>query len=299
MLKRIVVLNGHKPEHWPALFREISSSKGIESEIVESKDCVISIGFTPEISIIHKNTTLPCKDTGYVIKRTGKDIYRTYLIAKALEDKVPLFSDEANLLSDKTASKMTLMVSLPKAGIKVPKSFLVDQNSYQQNKAFIQQHVTFPCVVKKPGSRGKQVWKIENSIELEKKINSDESLTLVQEYIENSYDIRVFIFDGQVVAAVKRNSADGFYNNLSKGGQGEASEITEEEKVICVRAAQIANLRVAGVDFVRTNDGILIFEVNKSPQMSIFSSFAKFDLEKTLSELMIESLSKTPKRPQD
>jgi|GEM_PF-3200993 len=298
MLKQIVVWNAAELEHFVSIFDKTATERGLTTKNIDSKDCLIAIGYgdvASLVSIVTDNAPLSTKDTGFVFRRTNQDTYRTHLIATILNKQAPTYVDEANLLSDKTADKMTIGVLLPLSGILVPKSILLTHHSYQVNQQFLANHLTFPCVIKKTGSKGKQVWKVNNLVELEEKLATDDKLTLIQEYIENDYDLRVFVMDGKVVAAVKRSSADGFYNNLSQGGSGESTKISDEERNICIEAAKIAKLRLAGVDLVRSPRGPMVFEVNKAPQMDIFSPFIDFDLEQAYSEVVLEDLMRDSK----
>lgn len=289
------MLNGNEPESFPAIFNEVAASRNLHSKNIESQSCLISIGYEGRsgIEIIHNNEILPIENTAYVIKRTSKDTYRTYLISQILLDKVPLFVDEANMLSDKSADKITMMVQLSLNGINVPKSILTTFTSYLSNKEYATKIISYPCVVKKAGSKGKTVWKIANQKELEECLSIDDNMSLIQEYVPNDYDMRVFILDGKFLVAIKRSSTDGFYNNVSQGGKAEKIDITEEEKLICIKAASIAKLRLAGVDMVRTEKGPLVFEVNKSPQLDIFTPFAGIDIEKMYSQHIIDFLTET------
>jgi ribosomal protein S6--L-glutamate ligase len=136
---------------------------------------------------------------------------------------------------------------------------------------------------------------VEDKASLETHIKQDSELTLIQEYIPNDHDIRVFVFDGKIIAAIKRSSSDGFYNNVSQGGKPEKIPISAEEESICIGAAEKAELRVAGVDLVRTERGPLVFEVNKAPQMDIFSPAAGFDVERVYSNVVLDDLSRRSK----
>jgi len=91
---------------------------------------------------------------------------------------------------------------------------------------------------------------------------------LVQEFIKEAggADIRCFVVDGKVVAAMKRQGKEGeFRSNLHRGGTAEVVRITPEERSTAVRAASIMGLNVAGVDLLRSNHGPLVMEVNSSP----------------------------------
>ncbi len=91
---------------------------------------------------------------------------------------------------------------------------------------------------------------------------------LVQEFIKEAggTDIRAFVIGKRVVGAIMRTgAADEFRSNLHRGGTAERVRITPEERSTCVRAAKAMGLNVAGVDFLRSNHGPVIMEVNSSP----------------------------------
>lgn len=91
---------------------------------------------------------------------------------------------------------------------------------------------------------------------------------LVQEYIAEAKggDIRCFVVGDKVVAAMKRQGAEGeFRSNLHRGGKAEKVRLTPEERRTAVRAAKAMGLRVAGVDLLRSNHGPLVIEINSSP----------------------------------
>jgi ribosomal protein S6--L-glutamate ligase len=91
---------------------------------------------------------------------------------------------------------------------------------------------------------------------------------LIQEFIKEAggSDIRCFVIDGKVAAAMKRQGAPGeFRSNLHRGGSSALIRITPEERSTAVRAARIMGLNVAGVDLLRSNHGPVVMEVNSSP----------------------------------
>ncbi|RMH38170.1 MAG: 30S ribosomal protein S6--L-glutamate ligase [Deltaproteobacteria bacterium] len=91
---------------------------------------------------------------------------------------------------------------------------------------------------------------------------------LVQEFIKEAggSDIRAFVVDGKVVAAMKRQGPEGeFRSNLHRGGSATSIKLSPEERSTAVRSAKILGLRVAGVDMLRSNHGPLVMEVNSSP----------------------------------
>ena len=91
---------------------------------------------------------------------------------------------------------------------------------------------------------------------------------IVQEFIKEAKaeDIRAFVIDGKVVGSMKRKGKEGeFRSNLHKGGSAEAVKLTRAEQSAAIRAAAALNLKIAGVDMLRSARGPLVIEVNSSP----------------------------------
>jgi ribosomal protein S6--L-glutamate ligase len=91
---------------------------------------------------------------------------------------------------------------------------------------------------------------------------------LIQEFIKEAggADIRCFVIDGKVVAAMKRQGKEGeFRSNLHRGGTASLIKLTPEERSTASRAAKIMGLNVCGVDILRSNHGPVVMEVNSSP----------------------------------
>ncbi len=91
---------------------------------------------------------------------------------------------------------------------------------------------------------------------------------LVQEFIQEARgtDIRAFVIGKRVVGAMMRTGApDDFRSNLHRGGTARRVRITPEERSTATRAASVLGLNVAGVDFLRSDHGPVIMEVNSSP----------------------------------
>jgi len=91
---------------------------------------------------------------------------------------------------------------------------------------------------------------------------------LVQEFIAEAAgaDMRCFVVGKKVVASMVRQAPPGeFRSNIHRGGSGQKVKLTPEERSIAVRAAKAMNLRVAGVDIIRSKHGPLVIEVNSSP----------------------------------
>ncbi|RZK01467.1 MAG: 30S ribosomal protein S6--L-glutamate ligase, partial [Flavobacterium sp.] len=122
-----------------------------------------------------------------------------------------------------------------------------------------------PLIVKLlEGTQGKGVVLAETKKAAESVINAFKSLNaniLVQEFIKeaNGKDIRCFVIDGKVVAAIQREALPGeFRANIHLGGTASIIKVTAEERRIAIKAAKAMDLKVAGVDIIRSSKGPLL-----------------------------------------
>lgn len=165
------------------------------------------------------------------------------------------------------ADKMETSQKLSIAGVKTPMTIL----------AAIPKHIKFlfekigglPAIAKTwRGSLGVGVMILESklqtntTIETLYKANVD---VLLQRYVDGNFsDIRAIVCGDEVIAAMKRTGKkDEFRANLAQGGRGEAIELSQADKDLCIAAAKSINLEVCGVDLLKDqNDQSFIIEVN-------------------------------------
>ena len=75
---------------------------------------------------------------------------------------------------------------------------------------------------------------------------------IIQEFIEIDYDVRVVVLDGRVLGTMKREViTDGdFRSNISLGAEASDIQLTEIEERDALKAAEIVDGRLVGVDFI-------------------------------------------------
>lgn len=86
----------------------------------------------------------------------------------------------------------------------------------------------------------------------------------MQEFIKESKgeDIRAFVINGSVVAAMMRTAQNGeFRSNLHRGGKSLAIKLTKEEEITAIKASAALGLKVCGVDIIRSNSGPKVIEL--------------------------------------
>lgn len=94
---------------------------------------------------------------------------------------------------------------------------------------------------------------------------------LIQEFIAEAagHDVRAFVVGNRVVAAMQRDSQDDdFRANVSLGAHSSAVTLSADEEELVLKATQSIGVHVAGVDFVRSNRGPLLLEINVSPDFT-------------------------------
>jgi len=104
---------------------------------------------------------------------------------------------------------------------------------------------------------------------------------LVQEFIKeaNGCDIRCFVIEDKVVAAMQRKAAsDDFRSNLHLGGSASKVKLSAAENKMAISCARSLGLKVAGVDILRSNSGPKVIEVNSSPGLEGIEQVAKLDI---------------------
>jgi ribosomal protein S6--L-glutamate ligase len=152
-----------------------------------------------------------------------------------------------------------------------------------------------PLIIKLlEGTQGVGVVMAETNKAAESVIAAFEQLDaniLVQEFIKEAggADIRAFVVDGRVVAAMMRQGPEGeFRSNLHRGGTAMKVKLTPEERSTAVRSAKILGLKVAGVDMLRSNHGPVVMEVNSSPGLEGIEKATGVDIASEIVEFMEE-----------
>ena len=112
-------------------------------------------------------------------------------------------------------------------------------------------------------------------------LHSTKQNVLLQKFVAESRgkDIRAFVVGDRVVGAMRRVAQGGeFRSNVHRGGRTELIELEPAYEEAAVRATQIMNLQVAGVDMLESSSGPQIMEVNSSPGLEGIEGATKLDI---------------------
>ncbi|MFN7454519.1 MAG: RimK family alpha-L-glutamate ligase [Pseudobdellovibrionaceae bacterium] len=96
-------------------------------------------------------------------------------------------------------------------------------------------------------------------------------------------DVRVFVCQGEILGAMVRTPAKGSYrSNLHQGGKISKAKLSVKEIDITLQATQIFGLQYAGVDLLRTRNGVKILEVNPAPGWQGLKKLYRLDVVEEL-----------------
>lgn len=303
-MKKIYILNPDKKSDSGSKFGLNRIKKlqkdFIQLEILQDKDIIIHLKEPKKTLLVNKNTLInPQGSFLFINKRRMNGNYsRTHYTALIGE----VFLQEKNKISNKSftftkeyTEKIHQMIRFNNAGVTIPETIIANQETFKKNIKYLSKNISYPCVLKTNGANGKSVWKIESKEKLLKKIEEENKIFMIQEFVPNNFDVRVIVFGDKILAAIKRESTDGFKNNLSQGAIGSEFTLSKKEENFAKKAVKVNNSLFGGVDIIfKKNKQPVILEVNRRPAgMHSESGFMKkAGLSINAEKLIIEEILK-------
>ena len=247
---------------------EAGEMRGHEMHFLNIKECYMKLDAkTPEI---HYRGGIILNKFDAIIPRIRPSITFYGCALTRQFEALNVFCLNSSTAITQSRDKLFSLQLLLQSGIDIPTTGFA--NSPLDTNDLIKMVGGPPLIVKLlEGTQGKGVVLAETKKAAESVINAFKSLNaniLVQEFIKeaNGKDLRLFVVDGKVVATIQREAMPGeFRANIHLGGTASVIKPTAEEKKIAIRAAKAMDLKVAGVDIIRSTKGPLLLEVNSSP----------------------------------
>jgi ribosomal protein S6--L-glutamate ligase len=242
-------------------------ARGHEVRVIDPLLCYMTIA-SQRPTIHYKGEALTGVDA--IIPRIGASItfYGTAVVRQF--EMMNVYSVNESVAISRSRDKLRSLQLLARKGVGLPVTGFAHSTKY--TKDLIDLVGGAPLVIKLlEGTQGIGVVLAETKKASESVIEAFRGLKqniLVQEFIKEAggADIRCFVIGDKVVAAMKRQGAEGeFRSNLHRGGNATIVKLTPEERLTAARAASIMGLNVAGVDLLRSNHGPVVMEVNSSP----------------------------------
>jgi [lysine-biosynthesis-protein LysW]--L-2-aminoadipate ligase len=196
-------------------------------------------------------------------------------------------------------NKLFTTLALIKAGVPVPRTLIAFTDSSALKALEV---LGYPAVLKPViGSWGRLVALIRDKNSAQALIESREEMqnSLMQIYYLQEYvkrpprDIRTLTIGEEVVAAAYRYSAEGDWRtNVARGGRTEPCPITSEIEDLAIRASRAVGGGVLAVDCMESPEGIVIHEVNNTPEFRGLFSATKVDIPEKIIEYAIKVMKR-------
>jgi ribosomal protein S6--L-glutamate ligase len=249
---------------------EAAEERGHSMQFYDIRQCYMKLDSeTPEV---HYRGGLILNTLDAVIPRIRPDLtfYGCALVRQF--ESIGIYALNCAEAIGNSRDKLYSLQVLLRHGLNIPTSGFAD--SPIETAELIDMVNGAPLVVKLlEGPQGRGVVLAETRQAGESLINAFKSLQanlLVQEFIKEAEgrDLRLFVVDGKVVAAMQRQAVAGdFRANLHRSVSAARVKVTAEEKRLAVKAAKVLGLSVAGVDIIRSRKGPLLLEVTSSPRI--------------------------------
>jgi ribosomal protein S6--L-glutamate ligase len=264
---KIAILSRNKKLYSTRRLKEAGIARGHDVDIIDTMHCYMDITSSRPV-VRFKGEELPKYDA--IIPRIGASVsfYGTAVVRQF--EMTGSFCVNESVAISRSRDKLRSMQLLSRKGIGLPRTGFA--HSPDNIKDLIKNVGGAPVVIKLlEGTQGIGVVLAETSKAAESVVEAFMGLKaniLIQEFIKEAggADIRCFVVGDRVVAAMKRQGAEGeFRSNLHRGGSAEIIKLTPKERATAVASAKIMGLNVCGVDLLRSSRGPVVMEVNSSP----------------------------------
>ncbi|MGJ8696347.1 MAG: 30S ribosomal protein S6--L-glutamate ligase [Verrucomicrobiaceae bacterium] len=285
---KIGILSRNKNLYSTRRLVEAAKERGHEVDVIDYVRCYMNIA-TKRPSIYLGDRELNNYDA--VIPRIGasQTFFGTAVVRQF--EMMGTYSVNESVAISRSRDKLRSMQLLSRRGVGLPVTTFAHDT--KATGSLIDLCGGAPVVVKLlEGTQGVGVVLAETRKAAESVIEAFRGLNaniLVQQFVKEAggADIRCFVVGGKVVAAMKRQGAEGeFRSNLHRGGNAALTKITPAERATAVQAAKVMGLNVAGVDLLRSNSGPVVMEVNSSPGLEGIETATKKDVAGTIIEFI-------------
>ncbi|MDJ0517825.1 MAG: 30S ribosomal protein S6--L-glutamate ligase [Okeania sp. SIO2F4] len=273
---------------------EAGVERGHEVQVIDYLRCYMNItSMKPQVIYMGE----PLEGFDAIIPRIGasKTFYGTAVVRQF--EMMGVFTANPSQAISRSRDKLRCLQLLAREGIGLPVTGFA--HSTKDIDGLINTVGGAPLVIKLlEGTQGIGVVLAETYQAAKSVIEAFRGLDaniLVQEFIKEAggADLRCFVVGDRVIAAMKRQGAEGeFRSNLHRGGKAEKIKLSPEERSTATRSAKAMGLRVAGVDLLRSNHGPVVMEVNSSPGLEGIETATEVDVSGKIIEFLEKNAQK-------
>ena len=288
---KIAILSQDPSLYSTRRLRESGEAQGHDMRVINYLRCYMNIT-SRRPSVVYNGK--PLENFDAIIPRIGasKTFYGTAVVRQF--EIMGVFPTNESQAISRSRDKLRSMQILAREGIGLPVTGFA--HATQDIDGLIETVGGAPLVIKLlEGTQGIGVVLAETDQAAKSVIEAFRGLDaniLVQEYIKEAQgaDLRCFVVGTKVIAAMKRQGADGeFRSNLHRGGKAKKIKLTPEERSTAIRAAKAMGLRIAGVDLLRSHHGPVVIEVNSSPGLEGIEKATKIDVASKIIEYIAKN----------
>lgn len=194
---------------------------------------------------------------------------------------------------ERAGDKILGSLRLQEAGIPTPRT-VVALTEGAALRAIEQ--VGYPAVLKPPiGSWGRLIARVHDREEAEQILEHKsalpspvQSIFYVQEHIPKpDRDLRVFVVGNEVVAAMVRRSSE-WRTNAARGATTEPLEPDAPLRSLALKAAKAMGGGVLAVDVMEGPSGLLVHEVNPTPEFKALQGTTGVDIARRIVEYAVD-----------
>ena len=290
---KIAILSRNQKLYSTRRLKEAGEERGHEVDIIDTLHCYMDITKNRP-AVRYEGEELPKYDA--IIPRIGASI--TFYGAAVVRqfEMMGTYSINESVAITRARDKLRSLQLLSRKGVGLPRTGFASKPDDVDD--LIKNVGGAPLVIKLlEGTQGIGVVLADTNKAAKSIIEAFMGLKaniLVQEFIKEAggADIRCFVVGDKVVAAMKRQGAEGeFRSNLHRGGSAKLIKLTKEERATAVNAAKVMGLNMCGVDILQSNHGPVVMEVNSSPGLEGIENATSKDV----AGMIIEFLEKKAK----
>lgn len=256
------------------------------------RQLIARVNYTPEASAGEINLS---RDLSSIITRPiGRGsleeiIFRMNLLHRL--ERLGLLIINPPLAIERSVDKYCALTLFQENGIPVPRTAVTESH----DEALQCFHELGGDVVVKPlfGSRGVGATRISDpdvAARVFRTISFYHGVLYLQEFIPHGVsDIRAFVIDDRVVAAMRR-IAENWKSNVSLGAKPVSLNLPEELENLAVKAAEVIGCKVTGVDIIEGPGGPVVVELNSQPGWRGLQSVTKINIADEIINYILSEL---------
>ncbi len=280
------------------------NSEGYRPLPVRFRDIYVRID-NDSYGIYAQNIDLAKEVKAVIVRPIGRcsldqAIFRIDLL-HALEELGIIVINKASAI-EKAIDKYRALHILRMNGVPVPPTVITEKavHIYRSSRKYLQARMRSGFIIKPLfGSRGFGILKFsKNHIDHVWRIVTDleylRHVIYVQKYLRHGgRDIRIFIIDNEVIAAMYREAKYSWKTNIAQGGKPiPLNNLSKELEELAVKTAKLLECEVAGIDIVETKEGYYVLEVNSQPGFKALQEVTGIDIAKKIVKYVISKIRK-------